>query len=323
ETEAPESPHTVASPTLLPHSTPPTLVPILRRTARIVMRVPPAMSPGISVSIAEVADMPDSTFRKRFRSSYESSPSSSPPDLPSRKRYRGTSELVEDEEEDEHDKEGDDEREDEGEDEKIEESLDSNSVSKDAEDKGPTVGDEDLTAGDEGLAARDEVPGMGVESLSLGGDEVVPRESERPERVSVLRQPTLTTWIDLEDGIAYIDVPAYPPPAPPAQTPPSPEWSSGLLPIYLAPSIVPSTVLSPMIPLTVSSLVASSATAETERFLTELGARVEMQGELIRDHTVRLGSYHLLCFREERRARMDFAEIVDSMRGGNEPKGDV
>ncbi|GJY33215.1 hypothetical protein Tco_0417684 [Tanacetum coccineum] len=48
-------------------------------------------------------------------------------------------------------------------------------------------------------------------------------ESERPEIVSALRQPTLTTWMDPEDGIIYIDVPAYPPPAPPAQTPPSPE----------------------------------------------------------------------------------------------------
>ncbi|GJY49143.1 hypothetical protein Tco_0439099, partial [Tanacetum coccineum] len=48
-------------------------------------------------------------------------------------------------------------------------------------------------------------------------------EPERPERVLALRQPTLTTLIDSEDGIAYIDIPAYPPPAPPAQTPPSPE----------------------------------------------------------------------------------------------------
>nr|GEW19220.1 hypothetical protein [Tanacetum cinerariifolium] len=98
ETEAPKSPHTVAPPTSLPDSTPPTLVSILRRTARMVVCVPPTMSPGLYASIAEVAAMFDSAFRKRFRSSYESSPSSSSPDLPSRKRYRGTSELVEDDE---------------------------------------------------------------------------------------------------------------------------------------------------------------------------------------------------------------------------------
>ncbi|GKG02159.1 hypothetical protein Tco_0306864, partial [Tanacetum coccineum] len=49
-------------------------------------------------------------------------------------------------------------------------------------------------------------------------------ETERPERVSALRHPTLTTWIDPEDGITYIVVPVFPPPAPPVQTPPSPEW---------------------------------------------------------------------------------------------------
>ncbi|GJU72980.1 hypothetical protein Tco_1264385, partial [Tanacetum coccineum] len=101
-------------------------------------------------------------------------------------------------------------------------------------------------------------------------------EPERPERVSILTQPTLSIWIDPKDGIAYIDVPAYPPTVPPAQTPPSPEWSSGSLPVSPAPSIVPSPISSPMIPLTVPSPVASPATAEAEGFLTELGSRVEM-----------------------------------------------
>nr|GFB21894.1 hypothetical protein [Tanacetum cinerariifolium] len=52
-------------------------------------------------------------------------------------------------------------------------------------------------------------------------------EPKRSEKVSVSRQPALTTWTDLEDSKVYIDVPAYPPPAPPAQTPPSHKWSSG------------------------------------------------------------------------------------------------
>nr|GEW66406.1 hypothetical protein [Tanacetum cinerariifolium] len=50
-------------------------------------------------------------------------------------------------------------------------------------------------------------------------------ESERPERVSASRLPTLTTWTDSEDNMVYIDVLAYPPPAPPVQTPPSLEWT--------------------------------------------------------------------------------------------------
>ncbi|GKA90942.1 hypothetical protein Tco_0812812 [Tanacetum coccineum] len=221
---------------------------------------PPAMSSVLSSSMAEVAAMSESAFRKRFRSSHKSSPSSSSPDLPARKRYRGMFELVEDSEEDD--------------DEEIEESLDSNNVSEDAEDKGPTTEDEDPAAGDEGLAARVQGLSTDDESYSLDGkshgmdyescglddeghsiesdglgleeeEEVVPEaleedhvystfevgrdsgsapESERPKRVPASRQPTLTTWTDLEDGMVYVDVPAYLPPAPPVQTPPSPYW---------------------------------------------------------------------------------------------------
>ncbi|GKA45848.1 hypothetical protein Tco_0738644 [Tanacetum coccineum] len=319
ETETPESPFTIAPPTSLPESTPPTLVPILHRTACMVVRVPHAMSPGLSASMTEVAAMSEFAFCKRFRSSYKSSPSSSPLDLPSRKRYRGTFELVEDDEE--------------------EESLDSDNVSEDAEDDAPTIEDEDPAARDEGLAAGDEGPGMGVESrgldyesyglvdesrglddeghsvesigLGLGEEEeAVPEGQQRAVLVAgiavsaplglgyeALRHRELvleedhvysTFETDSEDGMVYIDVPAYPPPTPPVQTPPSPEWSSDSLPISPAPSIVPSLISSPMIPLTVPSLVATPATAETEGFFTKLGAQVEMQGGLIHDHAVRL-----------------------------------
>ncbi|GJT52787.1 hypothetical protein Tco_0978944 [Tanacetum coccineum] len=291
DTETPESPLAIAPPIPLSESTPPVLVPILRRTARMAVRIPHAMSSGLSASMAEVAAMSEYALRKRFRSSCESSPSVSPPDLLLRKRYRGTSELVEDSEED------DDE-----EDEEIEESMDSDSVSEDTEDEGPTVGDEDPAAEDEGLTTQVKNPGMddkgyslddeghgrddkscgideeghSVESNRLGleeEEETVPggqqqaapvvgttvsaplglgyralrrREleleesnvystfeveqgsgsapvSERPERVSAFRQPTLTTWTDPEDDMIYIDIPNYLPSAPPVQTPPLPD----------------------------------------------------------------------------------------------------
>ncbi|GKB25468.1 hypothetical protein Tco_0864869 [Tanacetum coccineum] len=296
--EAPKSPHPIASPTSLPDSTPttchvkesegsdtsgarsmssdsttphspdhplthttPTLVPVLDRTSRMAVCVPSMMSPGLSASMAEMAAMSNLTFRKRFRSSYES--------------------------------------------------LDSYSVSEGAEDEGPTAEDEDPAGRGGQQRAAPVVETTVGEPLGLGygalrrqeialGEGWMPSvfevgqsfgslpESERPEIVSALRQPTLTTWMDPEDGIVYIDVPAYPPPAPPAQTSPSPEWSSGPLFVSPAPSIIPSPISSPMISLTVPSPVASPATAETEGFLTELGARVEMQGGLIHDHTVRL-----------------------------------
>ncbi|GKB14193.1 hypothetical protein Tco_0848116, partial [Tanacetum coccineum] len=233
-------------------------------------------------------------------------------DLPSWKRYRGTSELVEDDEE---------------EDEEVEESLDSNNESEDAVDEGPTAEGEDHAAGDEAPVVETAVgeplgQGYGAlrrQEIALGEGRMpsvfevgqssrsVP-EHERPERVSALRQPTLTTWIDPEDGITYIDVPAYPPPAPLVHTPPSPEWSSGSLPVSSAPSIVPLPISSPIIPLTIPSLVASPATVETEGFLT--------------DDTQRENRELRLQISEERRARLDLAEIVDSMRRGQEPRGD-
>nr|GEV91483.1 hypothetical protein [Tanacetum cinerariifolium] len=136
----------------LTHTTP-VLVLILRRTARMAVRVPPALSPSLSAGIAELTAMSDSAFCKRFRSFYDSSPS---PPLPVRKRYRGTSELILG-----TDSEEDDE---------VEESLDSDSESEGAKEKSPTIEDEDPVAGDEGLAAGVEGPGVDDESYGLDGD---------------------------------------------------------------------------------------------------------------------------------------------------------
>ncbi|GKB61888.1 hypothetical protein Tco_0918074 [Tanacetum coccineum] len=264
DTETPKSPLAIAPPVLLSESTSPVLVPILRRTARMVVRVPHARSSGLPASLAEVATMSESALRKRFQSSCESSPSVSPPDLPLRKHYHGTSELVEDSEE---------------EDEEIEESMDSDSGLT-AGVEGPSMDDESCGLDDEGHGRDDESRGIddeghSVESDGLGLEEeeeeaipggqqqaapVVGRtvsaplglgygslrrqeltleegdvystfevgqgsgstpESERPERVSAFRRPTLTTRTDPEDNMIYIDIPNYPPPAPPVQTPPS------------------------------------------------------------------------------------------------------
>nr|GEY44557.1 hypothetical protein [Tanacetum cinerariifolium] len=249
EARTPESPHIVAPPTChveesegsgtsvarstssdsiaplspdhpLTHTTP-VLVSILRRTARMAVRVPHVMSPSLSGGIAEVAVMSDLAFCKKFRSSYNSSPS---PILRVRKMYRGTSELILG-----TDSEEDDE---------VKESLDSDSESEDVEDEGPTGEDEDPAAKDEGLVAGiegldvddesynldDESRGTAVsEPLGLGYGTLRHRElaleedhvystfevgqgsgsapePERLERVSAFKQPTLTTWTDPEDG---------------------------------------------------------------------------------------------------------------------------
>ncbi|GJW92542.1 hypothetical protein Tco_0170095 [Tanacetum coccineum] len=94
-----------------------------------------------------------------------------------------------------------------------------------------------------------------------------------------------------------------------------------LLPISPSHSNVPSLISSPMISLTVPSPVATPAAVEAERFLIEgWELNFSMQGGIDRDHT---GENRDLRFQlvEERRARLDLAEVVDGMRRGQEPRG--
>nr|GEW57444.1 hypothetical protein [Tanacetum cinerariifolium] len=219
----------------LTHTTP-VLVSSLRRTVCMDVHVPPVMSPGLSVSIAEVDTMSDSPFHKRFRSSYDSLPSLT---FLVHKRYRDV---------------------------KI---LNCYNDEEDDGDEGPTVEDEDPAARDQGLVRAALVMETAIgEPLKLGYEAL-----RRQEMASREGQIPSVFEIDRKDGIVYIDVPAYLPQAPPVQTPPSPEWSSGSLSIFPAPFIVPSPISSPMISLTIPSQIASPATAEDEGFLTELGAQ--------------------------------------------------
>ncbi|GKA76692.1 hypothetical protein Tco_0783153 [Tanacetum coccineum] len=357
DTETPESPLAIAPPIPLFKSTPPISVPILRRTARMAVRVPHAMSSGLSASMAEVAAMSEFALRPSLR-----------------KRYRGTSELVEDSEED------DDE-----EDEEIEESMDPDRVSKDAEDEGPAAEDEDPAAEDEGLTAGVESPSMddkgyglddeghgrddesrgiddeghSVESDGLGLEEeeailggqqqttlvmgttvstplglgygalrrreLALEESnvysmfevghgfgsapvfERPERVSAFRQSTLTTWTDPEDGMIYIDIPDYPPPAPPVHTPPSPEISDGA---GSSSSDVGGLISDHAVRL---EELSRALFERYDRDIRELFARSGAVKEEIFSQRYR--------FRSLRRARLELAEVVDGRKRGQEPRG--
>ncbi|GJZ35768.1 hypothetical protein Tco_0581585 [Tanacetum coccineum] len=386
DTETPELPLTVTPPTSLPESAPPVLVPILRMTARMAVRVPPAMSSGLSASIVEVAAMSDSAFLKDSK-----------------------------EDDDEEDKEIEESLDS---DSVSEDSKDEGSTVKDED---PAAGDEGLAARVEGPYTDDESYGLDDESCGLDDEghsvksnglgleeeeKAVPggqqqaalvvraavsaplglgyKASRRRELALEEDQTTHTsTWTDPKDGMVYIDVPTYPPPAPPVQTPPSPEWTSSSLPISPSPSVVPSPASSPMIPLTAPSPVALPATAETEGFLTKLGAQVQMQRGLIHDHavgavreeiffkryrfrsieyeqewvTVTFGAiwrqvlaleswvgqtdaqretlWHAISdmqgenrdlwlqLVEERSARLELVEVVDSMRRGQEPRGSL
>ncbi|GKA63994.1 hypothetical protein Tco_0763600 [Tanacetum coccineum] len=205
--------------------------------------------------VIEAMALSNSDFCKRYRSSYETPSSSSSSTLLVWKRYKGTSELILDTDSDE-DELGDEDTDEDEEDESLD--MDDERDGLDDEDRG--LDDGGLSLYEEGLGlegSEEEVVHEGqqwaasfMKTVVGQGSGSVP-EPKRPERVSALRQPTLTRWIDLEDGIAYIDVPAYLPPAPPVQTLPSHEWTFGSLLISPAPSAVPLPILSPMISLTV------------------------------------------------------------------------
>ncbi|GJW83205.1 hypothetical protein Tco_0156350 [Tanacetum coccineum] len=61
------------------------------------------------------------------------------------------------------------------------------------------------------------------------------------------RLPSRPTWVDLKDGTIYIDIEFNAPPVrAPVQTPASPNWSSGSLPVSPASLTVPSLVVSPV-----------------------------------------------------------------------------
>ncbi|GKD56960.1 hypothetical protein Tco_1290347 [Tanacetum coccineum] len=285
DTETLESPLVIAPPIPLSESTSPVLVPILRRTARMAMRVPPAMLSGLSASIEGVAAMSESALRKRFQSSYESSPFVSPRDLPSQKRYRRTSKLVEDSEED-----------DEEEDEEIEESMDSDSVSEDTKEEGPTAEDEDPGMDDEGRGPRGGVGGctwrLAAGSSGYGdncecafrtwGSESTP-ESGRPERVSAFRQPTLTTWTDLEDAtLAAVETEGF---------------------------------------LTGLGAQVEMYDRDIGELFTRSGA---VREEIFSQSDVQRENQDLrLQLAEERRARLELDEVVDGMRRGQKPRGDA
>ncbi|GJY60179.1 hypothetical protein Tco_0460836 [Tanacetum coccineum] len=228
----------------------PTRVLFPHRTARMAVRTQPTLSSGMSARITEAIALSLSSFHKRYRSSYETSSSLT---LPVRKRYRGTSKLILDtnSERDEKDTKRDEE---DTKRDKEDESLDANEKRLRLDNEGHGLDDEDYGLGGEGLGLQEEVVTDGQqqavsiiettvsEPLGLGYGALRRRELAGAKRVSAFRQPTLVTWVDPEDDRVYTDILAYAPRVAPVQTPPSPEWSFGSLPISQSSSLVPSPI---------------------------------------------------------------------------------
>ncbi|GKC02932.1 hypothetical protein Tco_0994542 [Tanacetum coccineum] len=107
-------------------------------------------------------------------------------------------------------------------------------------------------------------------------------EQQRVEETPTPRPRVRTTWVDPVDSIVYTDILIdVPPVRVPVQTPPSPEWSSGSLPV--SPS-------SPTVPTPVASLVTipvATIAVDKDEFL-EVGTQLELYGSILHDHTQRL-----------------------------------
>ncbi|GJV49802.1 hypothetical protein Tco_1440014 [Tanacetum coccineum] len=297
-TESPESPYVVASPIMFPDNTPPVghveesegsgtssagstlsdsttplspdhpltsdtpvLVPSLRRTARMAVRVQPVLSPGYSARIAEATSMSDVAFHKS-----------------------------------EEDELGDEEV-----------SLDSNSGSEDAKDEGPVIGDEDPSLDDKGYGLDDESRGIddkghSVERGGLGLEEEDKAAPDGQQHVALVMETTVGEPLGLgygalgrqeltsEEDQRYSTF----------ETPPSPDWTPGSLPISPSHSYVPSLVSSPLISLTVPSPVATPTATipvDEDQFI-DVGAQLELYGSLLQDHTQRLEAISPSLFAE-------------------------
>ncbi|GKD74738.1 hypothetical protein Tco_1333020, partial [Tanacetum coccineum] len=276
-------------------------------------------------------------FCKRYRSSYETPSPSSSSALLVQKRYRGTSELVldtdsegnelgEENTEEYESSDADDERESQGLDD---EGQGLDEEGQGLEDEGPGMEEEEATPEGQQHAVL-VVDTSANEPLGLGygaarrralesTEEIEPStyevgqssrsmpEQEGAERVSALRQPTLVTWVDPEDGRVYTDIPTNVLLAAPVQTSPSPKWSLGSLLVSPSSLVVSSPIASLVATpaATISSLDAlpPALFEDHDRDLRELYTR----SWAVRDEI--FSQRYRFLEREQKRATVTFSAI--------------
>ncbi|GKA65263.1 hypothetical protein Tco_0764970, partial [Tanacetum coccineum] len=144
---------------------------------------------------------------------------------------------------------------------------------------------------DEGQGLEDEGPGMEEEEATPEGQQqaISVVDTAASETLGLgyeaARRRALESTEDIEpnpkDGRVYTDIPTYTPPAAPVQTSPSPERSSGSLPVSPSSPVVPSHIASPV------ATPATTISVDKDQFL-EVGAQLELYGSILHDHTQRL-----------------------------------
>ncbi|GJY69605.1 hypothetical protein Tco_0472587 [Tanacetum coccineum] len=245
----------------------------------MVVRTQPTLSPDTSSRVTETMALSPSSFRKR---------------------YRGTSEPILDTK-----TEGDES-----------EADGTGSESEESEDNGPGSESEETTPEDQQQqavpvedTAADETLGLGYKAarhraLELAEGPVpstfdirqssrsVP-DQQRVDETPTPRLPTHPTCVDPEDDTVYIDINFDAPPVcAPVQTPASPKWSSGSLPVSPASLTVPSPVAS------LVTTPAATIVVDEHEFL-EVGAQLELHRSILHDHTQRLDALPPTLFERE------------------------
>nr|GEX11746.1 hypothetical protein [Tanacetum cinerariifolium] len=315
----------------------PTQVSFHRRTARMAVRIQPTLSFGISAQIAEEATLSLSSFRKRYRSSYVTPSTSSSLTLPIRKRYRGTSEIILDTK-------------------TKDESSDSDAEGEGSEYEGLGLDDEGHGLEDEGHGLEEEGPGLEEEEdatpegqwqvvliMDTAMDELFGLGYEAlRHRELALGEGSVPSKLKVgQSSRVYTDILTYVPPIAPVQTPPSPEWSSGSMPVLPSSLVVLSPIASPMTTPEASILV------DDDQFL-EVGAQLELYGSIIHNHMQRLNALlptlfegYVMDFRElytrsgvrvnhdlrrkiteERHERLELTDCVARMERRQETRGE-
>ncbi|GKA32590.1 hypothetical protein Tco_0718957, partial [Tanacetum coccineum] len=153
------------------------------------------------------------------------------------------------------------------------ESLDSSTEREGSEGDGHGSEDEGHGSEDEGPSSEKEGPGTEEEE-----EEVAPK--------------------DLEDGRVYTDIPTYVAPPAPVETPPSPERSSGSLPVSPLPLIVPSPIASPV------TTPTATISVDEDQFL-----KLYTRSGAVRDEIFSQRYRFRSLEREQERATMTFSVI--------------
>ncbi|GKB82438.1 hypothetical protein Tco_0949333 [Tanacetum coccineum] len=176
-----------------------------RSTSRMPVRTQPALPPGLSARVIEVMALSPLSFRKR---------------------YRGTSELIADL--DTESEESDDE------------STNSKSEEAASEDQQQAVPIEDTSAdvplglgyGAARRRALELAEDTARNTFEVGQSSRSVPDQQRADETPTPRLLVRFTWENLVDGTVYTDIEyVMPPVRVPVQTPSSPEWSSGSLPV--------------------------------------------------------------------------------------------